>query len=58
MILTQGVVAYDIYYPKEMLQMENISIPEEFLDIFTDDTPMKVWVLLDIPDSLDFDIIH
>lgn len=38
MLFTQGMVTYDIYHPKGMLQMETIRIPEEVLDTFTDDT--------------------
>lgn len=37
-LFTQGMVTYDSYHPKEMLQMETIRIPEEFLDTLTDDT--------------------
>lgn len=37
-LFTQGMVTYDIYHPKEMLQMETIMIPGEFLDMFTDNT--------------------
>lgn len=38
MLFTQRMVTYDSYHPKEMLQMETIRIPEEFLDTLTDDT--------------------
>lgn len=36
MLLTQGVVAYDICHPKEMLQMEHIINSRGVLIIFTD----------------------